>query len=87
MARPGKGPGDHRKLEHAAFMLPVFGAVLLLPPLLDAFAVRDRLFGIPIEVLYLFAAWILLIVGAGLVSRRMPRPERRQTQNASQDGG
>ena len=87
MARPGKGSGDHRKLEHAAFMLPVFGAVLLLPPLLDAFAVRDSLFGIPIEVLYLFAVWILLIVGAGLVSWHMPRPERRQTQNASQDGG
>ena len=87
MPRPGKGSGDHRKLEHAAFMLPVFGAVLLLPPLLDAFAVRDRLLGIPIEVLHLFTVWVLLILGAALVSWRMPRLERRPMQVDGPDGG
>ena len=80
MPRPGKGSGDHRKLEHAAFMLPVFGAALLLPPLLDAFAAGNSLFGIPVEVLHLFTVWILLILGAALVSWRMPRPERRSAQ-------
>ena len=53
---------------------------LLLPPLLDAFAAGNSLFGIPVEVLHLFTVWILLILGAALVSWRMPRPERRSAQ-------
>lgn len=55
--RPGR--------EELAFLLPFFGMLLLLPPLVDLFVgKRLLLFGLPLETLYLFAVWILLIVGA-----------------------
>lgn len=87
MPRQDRPSPDHRKTEHAAFMLPVFGALLLLPPLLDAFAVPHRLFGVPVEVVYLFTVWLLLIAGAAVMSRRLPRPERRPPQDEGRSGG
>ena len=64
-----------RKLEHAALFLVLFGALLFLPPLALVFNVPARLFGLPYEVLYLFGAWLALIVGAAWLSRRLPREE------------
>ncbi|MEP9397434.1 hypothetical protein [Mesorhizobium sp. KR2-14] len=63
---------DDRKREDTALAIPLFGAVLLLPPFLNLFATRTLLFGVPMEVLYLFLVWILLIVGAVMTSRLLP---------------
>lgn len=63
---------DMRKREHAAFMLPVFGALLLLPPLIDLFGAAPRIAGIPLKIAYLFLVWIALILGAVMVSASMP---------------
>jgi len=61
------------KKEEAAFIVPIFGALLLLPPLLNLFNTRTLLFGVPLEVLYLFLVWVLLIACAIVISASMPR--------------
>jgi hypothetical protein len=55
MSRPGL---THERLV-ALFL---FGVLLFTPPFLGIFNRPDRIFGIPILYLYLFAAWTLLIV-------------------------
>ena len=68
---------DSRKREHAAFVLPVFGALLLLPPLINLLGGPQRLFGVPVKIVYLFLVWILLILGSVMISWRMPRSEKK----------
>lgn len=58
-------------------MLPVFGALLLLPPLIDLFGASPRLAGIPVKIVYLFLVWIVLVLGAVMISSRMPGPEKK----------
>lgn len=65
---------DARKKEEAVFIVPVFGALLLLPPLLNLFNTRTLLFGVPLEVLYLFLVWVVLIACSFIISASMPRP-------------
>ena len=62
-----------RKIEHAALFLVVFGALLFAPPLVTLFNLHRRLFGVPYEVVYLFAVWVALIGGAAWLSVRLPR--------------
>lgn len=73
MRAGGARPGDHRKLRDAAFVVPAFALLLLLPPFLNLFAIGGLLFGIPIEVAYIFAIWAALVVAAALLSRCLPR--------------
>lgn len=62
-----------RKIEHAALFLVIFGALLFSPPLVTLFNVHQRVLGVPYEVVYLFAIWAALIVGAAWLSFRLPR--------------
>lgn len=84
MPRP-RGTAFHetRKREHAAFVLPVFGALMLLPPILMVFQIPQRVFGVPVEAVYLFSVWIVLIAGSVVASRLLPRPERRQVETGT----
>lgn len=66
---------ESRKREHAVFMLPVLGIVLIIPPLLILFTAPIRIFGVPLETVYLFSVWILLIIGALISTHHMPRAE------------
>src|SRR5690606_40596340 len=52
---------ERRKLESAALFLTIFGAMLIMPPLVLLFNATTRVFGIPTEVIYLFAVWLTLI--------------------------
>lgn len=55
--------------EELAFLLPFFGTLLLVPPLVNLFVGRRLiLFGLPLEILYLFAVWLLIIVGTLVLS-------------------
>lgn len=64
-------PRDERpEREDVALLVPFFGAVLLLPPLLNLFEGERMVFGVPAIVLYLFGVWVLVIAGAILLSRR-----------------
>lgn len=63
---------DRSRREDIAFLPPLFGVVVLLPPILNLFAVERLVFGLPLEVIYLFMVWTLLILGAVLLSRYRP---------------
>lgn len=61
------------RAEDAALLLPVLGALLFLPPLVGVFSTDARLFGVPLIVVWLFAAWGFLILLAWRLSRRLAR--------------
>lgn len=63
---------ERRKLENAALVLPVFGAMLFVPPLVSIFTVDMRVLGFPLVVFYLFAVWLVLIAATALLSRYLP---------------
>lgn len=66
---------ETRRREQATFMLPIAGALLIVPPLLTLFTGPYRIFGAPLDTVYLFTVWVLLILGSVLASRRMPRSD------------
>ena len=76
MAESGERPFVERKTRDRAFVLPLLGLVLLLPPIAMIFQLEARILGVPFTVLYLFAVWALLIIGAAYLSRDL---------NANQD--
>ncbi len=63
---------ERRKLESAALFLSLLGVLLILPPLAVVFQLERRLFGIPLEVIYLFVCWLGLIAAAFWLGRRLP---------------
>jgi hypothetical protein len=63
---------DRRKLENGVFVFALCGAMLIVPPLVYIFNQPISHFGIPQIVLYLFAVWLLLIVGTALLTRYLP---------------
>jgi hypothetical protein len=75
---------DRRKLESAALFLTIFGAMLIMPPLALLFQIERRLFGIPLEVIYLFVVWAALVAAAGWLGRHLPRePEAEGREDES----
>ncbi len=66
---------ERHKLESASLFLTVLGAMLITPPLVLVFQTDGRLLGIPAELVYLFAAWAVMIAGAWWLSGRMPREQ------------
>ncbi|EAR50211.1 hypothetical protein OG2516_05023 [Oceanicola granulosus HTCC2516] len=57
-----------RRLRDLARMLPLFGAVLILLPLLRGADPAARTGGV---LIYLFVLWALLVAVAALLSRRL----------------
>ena len=64
---------DRRKLESAALFTTLFGTLLFMPPLTLIFAREGRVFGVPVELVYLFAAWAGLVAVAFWLGRNLPR--------------
>jgi hypothetical protein len=62
---------DRRRRRDAAIALPLAGIFLLTSPFLDVFAGPGTLVGVPLGLLYIFAAWAGLILAAGLLARRL----------------
>jgi hypothetical protein len=62
------------KAPDAAVVLPVFGAILLLPPAISLFAAPVEVWGVPLIVLYVFGVWAGLIGCAALLARRLDSP-------------
>ncbi|WP_294925823.1 hypothetical protein [uncultured Paracoccus sp.] len=78
-------PNRHRD---AAFAVPLFGAVLLLPVFVNLFNRRLAIWGVPLEVIYLFAVWLGLAAGAFWLSRHLrPSDEPTRRRRAGKDGG
>lgn len=80
-ARPGlflaRDSYRQRRLRDAARMLPVLGTVIWLIPLLWRREAGET-GGMAAAVAFVFAGWLLLIVLAGLVVRRL-RPDADET--------
>ena len=72
-------PSTAAKFRDAAFLLPVAGLFLLLPPVIDLFTARVSLFGIPLIVAYIFGLWSALILVAFWFSHRLNDPEPHAT--------
>lgn len=68
-----------RKLIAAALFFTIFGVIALLPPLVLLFRFDTRIAGVPIETVYVFSLWALLIAGARWFSRTLP--DDRPTEN------
>ena len=87
MPRQRTGSEDRSKREDLAALLPVFGAVLLMPLVANLFLTRTQLFGLPLDMLYLFAVWVLLIAGAIGLSFRLPEIGSSGDDARHQDDG
>lgn len=75
MSAPRGGPKtENLRARDLAFIIPAVGGVVLLPPFINIFSPHVLLLGIPAGVVYLFALWGLLILGAYLVTRRLQEP-------------
>lgn len=72
-------PSTAAKFRDAAFLLPVAGLFLLLPPVIDLFTAQTSLFGIPLIVAYIFGLWSVLIAVAFWFSHRLKDPEPHAT--------
>lgn len=69
---------ERRKIRGGMLLLTVLGCLLMLPPLVYLFDQKFTLFGIPQIVFYLFAVWVLLILGTALLAHVVPRDEPEQ---------
>jgi hypothetical protein len=66
---------DRRRITGGMLLLTVFGGMLMLPPMVYVFNQPITHFGIPQIVFYLFAIWLLLIIGMALLTRALPPDE------------
>ena len=73
------------KARDAAVALPLFGVLLLMPPVISLFAAPADPFGIPLIVLYLFGTWAGLIACAALLARRLGRTQPAEAAGDSSD--
>lgn len=75
---------SRRETRDRSMVLLVAGAVLLMPPVAGIFLLDAMIFGIPIVILYIFAVWLALIVGAAFLAKPLGRMDYRpQSENAS----
>ncbi len=62
-----------RRRQDAALVLPIFGIVMLMTPVLQLFSRDTLIFGAPLPFVYVFGMWILLIVLASRLSRMLTK--------------
>lgn len=60
---------NRRKIHDRSIALVLVGMVLLMPPAVGVGLIDGDIAGIPIPLLYVFAVWTLLIIGAAALSR------------------
>ena len=72
---------DRRKLPGVSLFFLIFGTLLLLPPLVLLFNLHERFFGIPLEVIYLFTVWFVLVVGTAVFAYRLPHEGDHKTED------
>ncbi len=62
---------DYRPMRtrSRSMVLLVLGVLLLTPPFATIFHVDDKLFDVPVTLIYVFVVWALLISGAVVLAR------------------
>jgi len=78
---------DIRKLQFLAFLLPVIGFLLMMPPLITIANVNRMVFGFPAIIAFLFTVWMLLIVAAFLFQRRIAALDASPANKSRLRGG
>lgn len=73
-------PTPSRRLIDIAFIAPIIGFVLLIPPLIGLFANAGEIFGAPVLLVYIFSVWLGLIAIAGGLAHRLGRAEKRDPE-------
>lgn len=68
-------PQGSARARDAAAVLPLLGLFLLMPPVITLFVAALDIGGVPLIVVYVFGVWLSLIAGAGLLARRLARPD------------
>ena len=66
-------PNVPPRLVAASVLLPCLGLFLLMPPVVQLFALEVDVGGVPLMVVYLFGVWLALIVCAAWLARRIAR--------------
>lgn len=61
--------------REAAFVIPIFGLFLLLPPILSIFDSDTTVMGIPLLHVYVFGVWLGLVIAGAWLARRMREHE------------
>lgn len=59
-----RGYRGREKREDLAIIIPAFGVIFFMPLFANLFVIRERIFGVPLEIAYLFGVWLFLIAGA-----------------------
>lgn len=67
------GAARKRKLRDSALLLPIFGAFLLVSPLITVFTGATTLFGLPLIFVYIFGVWLGLVLLARAMARRLDK--------------
>ena len=79
-------PLRHRKARDRAAILPLVGAILLLPPIAVIFRVDATLAGIPLLVVYVFAVWAGLILAAAALAPRLSESDAAVEETVGEGG-
>jgi len=67
------GPARDKTLS-LALLLPLAGLFLLMPPMVLVFSMPNDVAGLPVIVVYIFAVWGSLVIGAAWLARRLAPP-------------
>ncbi len=62
-----------RKLRDSALLLPLFGAFLLVSPLVTMFTGTVSILGLPLIYVYIFGVWLGLVILARFLARRLDK--------------
>lgn len=68
--RAGRGR-DPGRARDRSLVLVLLGCALLVSPVVQMVDLPLAPFGVPVVLLYLFAVWLLLILGAALLARSL----------------
>jgi len=75
VSQPEDIPRARKRRYDGAVILPIFAAMLILPPFVGLFAVPVTVFGIPLIVLWLFGQWLALIAIARRLAHLLSHPD------------
>lgn len=62
-----------RRWSDLSVIAPIFGFLLLIPPVIGLFVTQSTVFGAPVVVVYIFGVWLGLIALAAMLARKLSR--------------
>ena len=75
-----------RRARDRSTVLLALGIALLVSPMAGIFQLSAKLGGIPVTLIYLFAVWALLILGALLLSNKLSSSDSSHLRDVDPEG-